>query len=141
MKKNGLTIFVSLFVLASLTGCGGDPKVSGKVTFTDGSPLTVGKVMFQKERFSATCDIQPNGTYSAGKIKDGDGLPPGRYRVFIADAFISEEGKAVIDSNGASFVPEIRKELIASKYTSPETSELTVEVKGNTTFNITVEAP
>ena len=141
MKKNCLAMFASLFVLAFLAGCGGDPKVTGKVTFADGSPLTVGRVMFQKQRFSASADIQANGTYSAGKLKDGDGLPPGKYRVFIADAFIAEAGKAVTDSTGASFVPEVRTELVAKKYTSPDTSELTVEVKGNTTFNITVEAP
>ena len=99
--------------------------------------------MFQKEGFVASGNIQADGTYSAGKNKDGDGLPPGQYQVFITGALVYNSGETVTDpSTGASYTPSLPPtELVAGKYTSPGSSGLTVEVKGNTVFDISVEPP
>ena len=143
-----LTLFASLFVIALLSGCG-DPKVKGKVTFSDGSPLTKGQVMFQKEGFIGSGDIKKDGSYSAGKQKDGDGLPPGTYQVFISGASTYDQAELKDAQKqdvviGAGQLGKIPKpfDLIHSKFTSPKTSGLSVEVKGGSVkYDITVEPP
>ena len=122
-------------MIVFVAGCG-DPTVTGKVTFPDGTPLTKGQVMFQKEGFVASGNIQQDGTYSAGKLKDGDGLPPGKYQVYITGTMVSGGSDATSPSLTSRPIS-----LIAPKYTAPNTSNLTVEVKGNTTFDFTVEPP
>ena len=146
MKKKYLTLFASFFVIALMSGCG-DPKVTGKVTFPDGSPLTKGQVMFQKEGFIASGDLRQDGTYSAGKAKDGDGLPPGQYQVFISGAMDTEETQpAQPQSTGLAKSPFFSTPrlipLVASEFLSPKTSGLSVEVKGGSVkYDFTVEPP
>ncbi|MCL2623243.1 MAG: carboxypeptidase-like regulatory domain-containing protein [Planctomycetaceae bacterium] len=146
MNKNFLTIFALLFSVAFMAGCG-DPKVTGKVTFPDGAPLTKGQVMFQKGGFVGSGDIQKDGTYSAGKLKDGDGLPPGQYQVFItgASTFDAAEMEKLSQEATIGRIPTFKTprpiDLIATKYMSPRSSDLTVEVNGRTKYDITVEAP
>ena len=147
MKKL-LSIVLPLLAVVFAVGCG-DPKVTGKVTFPDGTPLTRGQVMFQKDGFVASADIRSDGTYSAGKNKDGDGIPPGKYEVFIAGASLlggpqnveaqPPSGLGSADPRAHSMAQAIS--LVHSKYTSPNTSGLTVEVKGSTKFDIKVEPP
>jgi len=133
MMKKLLSLPLFLIIVAA-AGCG-DPTVTGKVTFPDGTPLTKGQVMFQKEGFVASGNIRSDGTYSAGKLKDGDGLPPGKYQVFIT-------GTSVLGGAGSSpSTMSPQRNLINIKYTAPNTSGLTVEVNGKTEFNITVEPP
>ena len=146
MKKKSLAFFVLLLIFATLVGCG-DPKVTGKVTFPDGSPLATGQVMFQSEGFIGSGNIQSNGTYSAGKFKDGDGLPPGKYQVFITGASSYDESELelkpaeVTIGQRPMFKTPTPTVLISVKYMSPKSSGLTVDVKGNTKFDITVEKP
>lgn len=147
MKKSYFTIVLPLLAIVFTAGCG-DPKVTGKITFPDGSPLTKGQVMFQKEGFIGSGDVLKDGTYSAGKLKDGDGLPPGTYQVFITGATTYDntsdleqtEQQANLGSAPVFRIPR-PIDLIDPKYMSLGTSGLTVEVKGNTTYNITVESP
>ena len=133
-----------LLVIVLAAGCG-DPKVTGKVTFPDGTPLTTGQVMFQKEGFVASGAIQKDGTYSAGKQKDGDGLPLGTYQVFLAEVSIFGElsGRQGVQTSTGSVVFEVAPtvDLVPTKYMSASTSGLTVEVKRPTKFDITVEPP
>ena len=138
-------IFLPLFAMIFMAGCG-DPKVTGKVTFPDGSPLTKGQVMFQKPGFVGSGDIRQDGTYSAGKLKDGDGLPPGTYQVFITGASgYNEAEMAEIRAEAVGRDPVFRTprpvNLISTKFMSPNSSGLTVEVKGKTKFDIEVEPP
>jgi len=148
MNKNYLTISVSvlLLIVAVTVGCG-DPKVTGKVMFPDGTPLTTGVVMFQKENFIASGNIQKDGTYSAGKLKDGDGLPPGQYQVFIngASTYDTAELERLTNEAASSDKPVFQTprptDLVDTKYMSPQSSGLTVEVNGRTKFDITVEPP
>jgi hypothetical protein len=70
-----------------VSGCGSGFKVTGKVTFSDGQPLTVGKVIFTNGQISAYGKINSNGEYRLGLIKDGDGIPAGTYQVYITEAF------------------------------------------------------
>jgi hypothetical protein len=144
MRKTLLPLIMLLLVIVFIAGCG-DTTVTGKVTFPDGTPLTTGQVMFQKEGFVASGNLRPDGTYSAGKLKDGDGLPPGRYQVFITGAttFGGAAPPPPAVSQGGPPPANIAKPvfLIDPKYTVPHTSGLTVDVNGKTEFNIKVEPP
>lgn len=139
-----LKLLTPLLMIALMSGCG-DPKVTGKVTFPDGTPLTKGQVMFQSDGFIGSGDIRENGTYSAGKLKDGDGLPLGTYQVFIGGATtLGELKNAPQEANiGSIQKVEMAKSinLVDYKYMSPSTSGLTVKVEGKTKFDFTVEPP
>jgi hypothetical protein len=117
-------IFTSLLIFA---GCGNNHVgLSGKVTFTDGTPLTVGEVCFVTDTFAAYGTLKNDGTYVVGSISENDGLPKGNYHVYIAGAIKvnAEETESLIDE----------------KYGNRETSGLTVEVPTpNGKFDITVE--
>jgi hypothetical protein len=70
------------------TGCGnGSYPVRGKVTYADGTPVTMGIVVFESKdaakAVTARGDIQPDGTYQLGTQKPGDGAPAGTYRVLV----------------------------------------------------------
>jgi hypothetical protein len=77
-------------------------------------------------------NIQPDGTFALGEIKDGDGIPPGNYMIWISGANPSEEAR----NAGAPL-------RIHSKYTNRDTSGLTFEAKpgGPKTIDIVIEKP
>ena len=135
MKHILFTIIVAGFVC--VLGCGQGVTVQGKVSFPDGTPLTVGEVVFQTETLMASGRIQPDGTYTLVGAKEGDGIPPGRYGVRIVNAYDSSNtppGASPMDA-----LPPIP--LIDEKFEKTETSGLTCEVKGAQTFDITVTPP
>ena len=130
--------FLPLLVLLCAVGCGGgNVPMGGTVTFSDnGEPVTVGTVFFTTDTFEAYGPLQSDGTYKIGSVKEADGLPPGKYKVYIRDAHEYQrvgEGDNVVDN----VVP-----LIAPKYASPTTSDLEVEVTSSQrTFDFTVDRP
>lgn len=128
---------VLLFTLIFVVGCGREPQVTGKVTFPDGAPLTVGEVQFLAETHSAFGKIQADGTYRLGSMKKDDGVPPGTYSVIVvkaAQSFPTPPGGGIDDTPPPVF-------LIDKKFNKPETSGLTCEVSGDRQFDITVTAP
>ncbi|MGL4943796.1 MAG: hypothetical protein ACRC46_11480 [Thermoguttaceae bacterium] len=145
MRKQLLTLFVLVAVSFSVIGCG-DPKVTGKVKFSDGSPLPVGMVMFQSGNFLGSGTLNSDGTYTAGKLKDGDGIPPGTYEVFLSGTNQIVAGTGENSATEAGKIPNKFKlaattQLVNPKYLTPTTSGLTVTVKGDTVYDITVEKP
>ncbi|MDR1494399.1 MAG: hypothetical protein LBT05_17020 [Planctomycetaceae bacterium] len=120
-----LIIAVALLCTA---GCSRNVALSGRVTFPDGSPLTVGEVYFETDTFLSHGSIGKDGRYVLGSLSEKDGLPPGTYRVSIVDA---EEPAGAMTY----------KSLIDEKYKDGKTSGLTCTVKGSTTFDITVTKP
>jgi len=109
--------------------------VSGKVTFDDGSPLSTGMVIFLSGSNQSKAPIEKDGSYRVGTLNAGDGLPRGNYRVYITGAI---ESKGISPTGAILGAPV---ELVDSKFTSPETSDLTCEVKGSTIFDFTVTPP
>ena len=127
--------FVTIFVvLALITGCGSNVGLKGKVTFSDdGSPLTVGTVAFLKDGQIARGTLDEKGNYVVGFDKVANGLPPGRWQVYISGA---DEIVDTCEETGTV----TRKPLIGAKYQSPETSELVLDVNASTkVFNIEVD--
>ncbi len=114
----------------SMAGCGGSvgPAVKGTVTYADGTPVTVGEVQFVGERFSAVGPINPDGTYTMGSMRPGDGVPAGTYKVSLGG-----------ELQGSTY--ENKPPLIDSKYFNASTSGLVCEVEEGKAkeFPITVE--
>ncbi|MDR1924805.1 MAG: hypothetical protein LBQ66_10565 [Planctomycetaceae bacterium] len=131
MKK---TFYIFLLLLIFAAGCSSSKVgLSGKVTFTDGTPLSIGEIYFETDTFLARATIKPDGTFTVGSLKESDGLPTGTYRVSIVGAFRKLDG---MDETGMP----LQELLIDEKYTSGTTSNLTCTVPAeNGKFNITVE--
>ncbi|MDR0608957.1 MAG: carboxypeptidase-like regulatory domain-containing protein [Planctomycetaceae bacterium] len=109
MLKKTIFCFALTAILLLFSGCGnGKYGLSGKVTLTDGTPLSGGEVYFQKDAYEARGTLKPDGTYVVGSISEKDGLPKGKYNVYV---YIFGQQK-----------------LIDKKYSSPNTSGITVEV-------------
>jgi hypothetical protein len=140
--------FLTVCVLLSLAlaGCGKNSALQGRVTFEDGTPLTVGTVVFSSADGLARGQIQPDGTYRVGTLKAHDGILPGTYRVFI----IGAEGPGgppqntgERDSEGNPIhAPIALVPLIDVRYMTAESTPLTctVPAPGNR-FDIIVERP
>ena len=123
--------YVFLFFVALLlflTGCG-DPQVKGTVTFDDGTPLTTGGVMFVDGSYTATGAIKPDGSYVLSSLTLGDGVKSGNYKVTVS----AQTGGGIDEG------PVVN--LVDVKFADPATSGLTCDVKGATTYNITVTKP
>lgn len=102
----------------------------------DGSPLTVGTVCFATETHYARGDLDKNGNYTLGFEKQGNGLPKGEYKVYIADA-VTVTG-TIKDDEGDERA--VYSPVIAQKFTSKGLTDLTCIVDGKTkTFDFKVE--
>ena len=132
--KNNIVLILSISLLFSV-GCGQNVRVTGKVTFEDGSPLTKGVVIFNAGATESKAPIEEDGSYTVGTLKSNDGLPRGTYRVYITGASLFPG----INAKGAPLGPVVH--LVDTKFAAPETSGLTCEVKGSMTHNITVTPP
>ena len=135
--------FISLFliVLAAgcFSGCSGNASVTGLVKFDDGTPLTIGEVIFESSTLEARGPINSSGKYAMETNKAGDGIPPGQYRVYIGGA-VEATGKDISVGARGDSRPEMRP-VIDEKFTQPATSGLTCDVKGSQKFDITVSKP
>lgn len=111
----------ALVFLLGLTGCGQKlHPVKGQVVFKDGKPLQHGMVIFEPvdskgQNASPRGEISKEGTFQMSSHAPGDGVLPGKYRVYLADQLPATPRRA------RSF---------PSQYESPETSGLTYEVPG-----------
>jgi len=138
-----------LFCVLAAVGCDGNVKVTGKVTFPDGTPLSTGQVVFENEKHSAMGKLSEDGSYTLGTQKESNGIPKGKYRIAITGAVTygdaptpspaSATGAYNPGANSATLPASIS--LIHRNYRSTETSGLEVDVKGNMTHDITVEKP
>jgi len=133
--KKFCAILTICVLLSVLVGCGGHVGISGKVTYSDdGSPLTVGTVVFRNGNLISRGNIQSDGTYTMGSRSAADGLPQGNYQVYVFGA-----EKVLVQGNPNKGIDPVTEPLIDAKYTNPETSGLSVEVKKSTRFDFKVD--
>ena len=116
-----------LFTALLLTGCGDKEKLSGKVVFPDGQPLTTGTIYFINDNYTARAHLRANGTYDAGSLSERDGLPAGTYKGYISGAIEMKDGKEA--------------SLISPEFASESKTPLSITVPGERVYNITVERP
>ena len=130
MKIQLIAVLISVIFLA---GCGKNIHFSGKVEFTDGTPVESGTIYFEKADFVARGTIAPNGRYVLGSIGPKDGIPPGKYKVYIRGV-VDKDAKT---KNPLGMISSVS--LIDNKYSNPETSGLSVEIPAERTLDIKLE--
>ena len=133
---------LTLFSLFLVVGCGGSVVVKGTVKLTDGTLIETGTVVFHNEKEQFQADIKPGGTFSPGKFKDGDGITPGVYRIYLtgvtrntgpSDPYATPEPMAEgTESAGA---------LIHSKYLHPDSSGLSIDTSKTKTLTLELDPP
>jgi hypothetical protein len=124
----GMLVLVCLCV----TGCDGNVKVTGSVTYSDnGEPVRSGSVVFLGEKDTARGTIK-DGKYAAGLIKDGDGIPLGQY-VVSADSLENPVYESVNMDGTRSEASAQPQEIYYTK--EPKT----VDVTKSMTYDFTVE--
>ena len=124
---NKYILFFICCLSVYLVGCSGKVSVEGTVTYPDGTPLTLGTVIFERENYQVAGQIDANGHYRLGEIHSGDGVLPGTYAVRVS----AQTGGT---SDGESIV-----KYVAEKYENTATSGLTCEVNRSRRFDFTVE--
>lgn len=139
--KLAAALAASSLILASSFGCGdgsGRVPVGGRVTY-NGGPVTKGEVYFSPEaggKQGAQGPIDSSGYYKLGTLAPGDGAHPGKYKVSVIskgpDKPMSPKmvGKVMPDDMHGS-----GDALVPKKYFSPETSGLTTEVPGKSSYD------
>ena len=133
-----LTLCALLFAVAVVaTGCG-KPKVTGKVTFADGSPLTQGTVNFTDDKILCKGSIKEDGSFEMRTLKPGDGVPPGTYKVYLTETMRFGEA---IESTSLDTTAVMHKTVndVPPKYSNPEQSGLTIDVKKSMKYDITID--
>lgn len=124
--------------LCVLAGCGGGASgttVTGKATFTDGTPLPRGAVTFTGKTGTYSSAIGPEGAYTMENVPDGS------YQVVVTgvtegDVQAADQHTAQPPGESAEItVPEV-KSLIPEKYSDPDQSGLTVTVPGDYTIQV-----
>lgn len=124
----------------ALAGCGRRDlhPVSGTVRFSDGSPLTTGRVVATyapPAAYGGWGYIKPDGTFTLGSFTPTDGIRPGTVQVAITFAYESE------GQPGSDGMSTKQKPLVHKRFESPETSGLSFEIPRQTTWDIVVERP
>jgi hypothetical protein len=168
IRKAVVSLGVALPVVAAILGCGDSSglakryPVSGTVTY-QGKPLERGTISFVPAdgKGRAAGGTITEGRYSLTTQDPDDGAIPGKYKVGIlakeADpskvdlkikkppgkgAVTEAEKKAmaiVFPQKVAARAAAAAKNLIPTKYNSPETSGLTVEVKEQSNTSVDFE--
>jgi len=135
----------SAVAVLAISGCSGvkTPPVGqvGGIVTLDGQPLTKGQVQFVPDSSKGTKGrmavglIGNDGRFSLTAFKPGDGALVGFHKVVI----ICEEEMPAFDPKSP---PPPPKSLIPIRYTDPNTSGLTAEVKsaGKNDFTFALES-
>ena len=113
MSQSRLVQLVAMATILAAGGCGGNPVVTGRVTFVDGTPLTVGEVILDDGHNMGRGAIKPDGSFVIGFRKKADGIPAGIYRVAIYNSDDGAPGNWAVNS----------------KYINPQTSGIVFEVE------------
>jgi len=147
---NRLAKILTLLFVASVlvvSGCGGRCQVTGKVTFSDGTPLTFGTVTFSNDTTMCKGDVQEDGTYRMRTFKPGDGVPPGTYKIYITGTLqFGDSGKTGKTQGGDGTSVEYTvlgkaTNVVPPIYSNPDQSPWgEITVKGKTTKDLVVES-
>ncbi len=142
MKKNIGRLFslVALFALVAVVGCSGRAQVTGKVAFTDGTPLNCGVVNFANDSTICKGEIDKNGEFRMRTFKPGDGVPPGTYKVYITETLKFGESNRTMQTGDVTVqIMGTTTNILDPKYSNPDESALTITVKGSMKYDITLE--
>ncbi|MBQ9873597.1 MAG: hypothetical protein IJM30_03950 [Thermoguttaceae bacterium] len=132
-------------VLAFCAGCGDKVPVTGRVTYENGTPLTLGQIIFTDDYYMGRSDLDKNGEYSIHTLRRNDGIRKGTYRVYITGAIRLESDDSTNISAEEIFsgkVAEIKPvRLIDMQFMTPDTSGWVCKVKKKSRFDFVVYPP
>lgn len=129
-----------LFIGAVLAGCSKNVHVTGRVTFPDGTPLTVGAIYFTDDFVLGRSDINSNGEYSLHTFRKNDGIPRGVYQVYITGAVYFIPGTSQKSGNTTFSLDDVEL-AIDMQHMIPDTSGWLFDVQKNCVINLTVYPP
>jgi hypothetical protein len=142
---NSTKILISLLLLAigfcCVVGCGKRlTKISGTVTFSDGTPINFGQVVFDDGKNSYFGIISKDGTYITGGTKVVEGIPDGVYKIWLAS---TEKTVDEVYNDKKELVSYKTAEQVAEKHRYANKTDLVFEVKRGspTTYNVVVDKP
>ena len=140
---------LTLFSLIFIIGCGDTVTVKGTAKMADGTPIEAGTIIFRSDKEQFSADIQPNGTFSPGKLKDGDGITPGVYQIGVMG--VRPKGA---DPTAAGTTPQAKKrrstpsgdvnpppQYIHSRYADVTQSGLTIDTSKTQTLDLVLDPP
>lgn len=140
-------LLLLILTVAFFVGCNSKPSLKGKVTYEDGTPVTVGMVNFASSDTQARGKINPDGTFTVGTLKQADGLPPGTYKVYVTGTDLPDETAVAAEPELDSMGQPIqqmgkRKQLVDRQFMSVSTTPLTCTVPAeNNTYDVVVKKP
>lgn len=141
MKSRDALISAFLaFVFVALAGCNGNVHITGRVTYPNGQPLTVGKVIFTDDFYMGKSNLNKNGEYSIHTLRRDDGIKKGVYRAYIVGAVRFEPGKTVKDRL-QDYTLDNLVLLIDMQHTNPDTSGWVFDVQKNSKIDFVVYPP
>lgn len=142
MKYKRILYVLCLAGLVLTLGCRKNTELYGRVSYPDGTPLHKGTVYFQDEIKIAWGDIGTDGSFRLGMDKVGNGIPPGRYNVYVSGAIDIEEVPPPA-KEGDPIIDPKKTFLIDKRFMSPEHSGITCTVERGMKlpYNITVDYP
>jgi hypothetical protein len=128
IRNQFFVLFIGVLLGITIVGCG-KTTVTGKVTFTDGTPLNCGVIRLTNETGFASANINTDGTFKIVSPINGGGIPHGVYNVSIEGAALP--GTLIPGSDKKSEYGEYTPPtpLIAKKYESPQSSGLVIDTK------------
>ena len=158
MKLSTTTFFYLLAVwTVCFIGCSGGGKtthpVTGTVKFSDGSPLTIGTIIFTSADHQATGELDSSGKFTLSSYGDGDGAPEGTYQVYFSGTVSGgdDSGDDDVGDDSGDVDPSAEEEyaddyggddLLDAKFADATSSGLSYTVKAESNdFSITVEKP
>jgi hypothetical protein len=125
-----------LFVAAAAAGCGGRYDVTGRVLYEDGSPVPAGTVLAEAtvdgKLFALQGNIEPDGSFTLGGMKPGDGALPGKYRAAVMPVALGDSERAAgktpavdgkfgqFETSGLSFEVRPEKNVITLRVAKPK---------------------
>ena len=141
VEQNRCRVVAFAFVVCLLfSGCSKNVHVKGRVTFPDGTPLTVGTVYFTDDFVLGRSDLDKNGEYSLHTFRKNDGIPRGIYKVYITGCFYMGGGEKH-ESEFGDLTLENLQFAIDMQHMLPDTSGWLFDVQKNSVINLTVYPP
>lgn len=140
MRLHNAFLIGLVVVSASLAGCGDKVRVTGRVTYPNGQPLTVGQVIFTDDFYMGKSDLDKNGEYSIHTVRPNDGIKRGYYRAYITSAITFEPTDEIHDGL-QSYRFDTPVMLIDMQHTNPDTSGWVFDIQKRSKIDFVVYPP
>ncbi|MGL4944572.1 MAG: hypothetical protein ACRC46_15430 [Thermoguttaceae bacterium] len=148
MSVKCLCVALSMVLVTFAVGCGETRcKITGKVTFPDGTPLKMGNVRGVADTGRHLMSkVNEDGSFEFYETQPGDKVPAGHvYKIYFAGVEESDNAPPIRLAPGQMPPPPVMKPpvlLVNEKFTIPNQSGLVLDVPKSSKpieYNITVE--